>query len=756
MATTTAARSGEVAGEPARSTDVTPKGSRWRRLPRTVREQVADTATTAVVSGLATATIFRLDRLDFRIPFVNWSDGLSQLALTKGLIETGWSTSNAAVGAPFGLQTYDYPQGNDSIHYLVMKAMSWFTSDPALITNLYYLASFVLVACTANLVMRRLGVHRLAAILFATIYTFIPYHFARGTENLFLAAYWSVPLGALIILRTLGPEPPFTKRESDGTLRLDVRSWRSLGYAVACIVLALANGYYGYFTVVLTLACVVIALVRRFERQRLLAALGVAGIVFASFAIVNLPAFLFRLEEGTNYGLTARTHEDVDRYALRPIELFTPVLEHRLTPLATLHDRVFDSPTNLTGLAQAVALGVVGSVGALLLLVVGLTAIAGRRERPLLEPVRPFAVAFIVALAFAMAGGLGWGPALLGLTELRVWSRLIVFLAFFALAGLGLALTPWLARVWRASLARRAIVVGVAALVLVGAVLDQTGTSNAVVHHNEIARPLWERDASFVADIESRVPAGSMIFQWPVMPYPEEGYPIEDYEPLRGYIHSRDLRWSYGGMRGRESDWQNGLIDLTGADLLDRIVVSGFDSLYFDRNADADDVVEPGLVLALGPPDAARSDERIAFWDLREWRRDLERRTTPAQRRQLRRQTLHYPSSWRTEGFSNGVVDKGRRGYELSPSATFTYVNRDSRAQEYRLRFSVRIPTPASRTLTIEVAGRTYHRKLGLEYRRITIPITLEPGETDVHFSYDDLHAGSGAGLITVPKLLEQ
>ena len=33
-------------------------------------------------------------------------------------------------------------------------------------------------------------------------------------------------------------------------------------------------------------------------------------------------------------------------------------------------------------------------------------------------------------------------------------------------------------------------------------------------------------------------------------------YGMVDYDPLRGYVHSDDLYWGYGGAKGRAADWQ--------------------------------------------------------------------------------------------------------------------------------------------------------------------------------------------------------
>ena len=50
-----------------------------------------------------------------------------------------------------------------------------------------------------------------------------------------------------------------------------------------------------------------------------------------------------------------------------------------------------------------------------------------------------------------------------------------------------------------------------------------------------------------------------MVYQVPYMAYPEEPAIVNmvDYDPFVGYLHSHDLRWSYGAMRNTKADSAN-------------------------------------------------------------------------------------------------------------------------------------------------------------------------------------------------------
>jgi phosphoglycerol transferase len=72
-----------------------------------------------------------------------------------------------------------------------------------------------------------------------------------------------------------------------------------------------------------------------------------------------------------------------------------------------------------------------------------------------------------------------------------------------------------------------------------------------------IARQV-EADREFTGKMEAALPAGAMVFQMPVMEFPESPLPgVPTYDHFRPYLYSKNLRFSYGSMKGREREkWQ--------------------------------------------------------------------------------------------------------------------------------------------------------------------------------------------------------
>ncbi len=86
-------------------------------------------------------------------------------------------------------------------------------------------------------------------------------------------------------------------------------------------------------------------------------------------------------------------------------------------------------------------------------------------------------------------------------------------------------------------------------------------------------------DKFFVNSIEAIMPNNAMIFQLPYVPFPQSP-PINnmiEFSHLRGYLHSNNLRWSYGAMKGRSGDdWQRAVAGMSMENMLKTLSQTGF------------------------------------------------------------------------------------------------------------------------------------------------------------------------------------
>jgi phosphoglycerol transferase len=103
------------------------------------------------------------------------------------------------------------------------------------------------------------------------------------------------------------------------------------------------------------------------------------------------------------------------------------------------------------------------------------------------------------------------------------------------------------------------------------------------------------------------------------VPFPETP-PVNrmvDYDELRGYLHSDDLRWSYGAVRGR-NDPNAALAAEPVPALVRDAAAAGFAGIYVDRFGYVDQAakLEGELATALGTKPLVSDNGRLAFYEL--------------------------------------------------------------------------------------------------------------------------------------------
>ena len=218
--------------------------------------------------------------------------------------------------------------------------------------------------------------------------------------------------------------------------------------------------------------------------------------------------------------------------------------------------------------------------------------------------------------------GLSKVLAVAGMVQIRVWNRISVIIAFCSFLLVALALERMRTRLpgWLGEGRAVAIALIIAALAVVDLGIGWPGAR--VAPNYAVADAAYASDRAWVEGIEAVMPTNSAIFQFPVRPFPEvpPTYDLQDYDLLRPYLHSKGLRWSYGGVKGRpESDWQQRVTDTDLPRTLAGLAGMGFTGVTVDRAGYADRGValERELTAVTGSAPITSSDGRMWFYDLR-------------------------------------------------------------------------------------------------------------------------------------------
>jgi phosphoglycerol transferase len=118
------------------------------------------------------------------------------------------------------------------------------------------------------------------------------------------------------------------------------------------------------------------------------------------------------------------------------------------------------------------------------------------------------------------------------------------------------------------------------ALIAFFALFDQVGRVPASSIQSESMTNKFRSDRDFVEKIEQAMPQGAMIFELPIVCFPE----CAGYDMMIGYLHSQKLRWSFPAMNGREVfDWQKKVSALEFENFIAEIKKIGFEGVYLDR-----------------------------------------------------------------------------------------------------------------------------------------------------------------------------
>ncbi len=116
--------------------------------------------------------------------------------------------------------------------------------------------------------------------------------------------------------------------------------------------------------------------------------------------------------------------------------------------------------------------------------------------------------------------------------------------------------------------------------------------------------------------MESIYPNGAMVFQLPVMDFPEAPLRTENpYDHLRPYLYTHHLRFSFGSVKGRAREqWQRDLEKMSLPDAIAEVKRRGFSALYVSRVGYPDGARElEQNLLTLGYNEEIRSAEEDLF-----------------------------------------------------------------------------------------------------------------------------------------------
>jgi len=292
---------------------------------------------------------------------------------------------------------------------------------------------------------------------------------------------------------------------------------------------------------------------------------------------MNLNTIFYQLANGGNSGAIVRSYKWLEIYGLKLVDMVVPPPDHPFPPFAAWGAGYLKETVLAPGeMPLSGYLGLVGLAAMAWLVAVSLRRLADRAVLPL----EAWLILWI--LLYAQVGGINGVFGTLGFQMFRTTTRYSIFILCLAL----------MFAVRRLSLIehRNKFLVYAAALLCVGIALwDQTPP---MVSDRDLADTagVVASDRKFTEEMEERLPPRAMVFQIPIMEFPESPVAgVGSYDHFRPYLYSHQLRFSFGSDKGRPREqWQQNLAQMPFNAAVGMLESYGFAAIYLNRNGFAD------------------------------------------------------------------------------------------------------------------------------------------------------------------------
>lgn len=523
-----------------------------------------------LMTTLLLAWVYQWGSIRHDVPLVyEGSDAISSLVNAKLFDEQFWSIDRPRLGAPYGTNAFDFSTcvfHNFDLFTLKICVMA---GDAAVGYNLNIYLTYYLLAIIAWLVLRELKIGRIWSVAGAIAFAFTPYVTARIGGHTNLAQAYFVPLSVLLCIWLYEREEVFALRRDFFKIP---RNW----WAILFIILIANNGiiYYPFFTCYLLLVVAIIKWIQTGRFKAVFRYIGAIGGIGLVLVINMIPKLLYNMANGSNGSAVVRGgFTGAELYGLKLSQLFIPIEDK----LNIIQDRIdsYNETTPFVTENFTSYMGLIAIIGFFVILAYFFV----KNKDELTQRMRFLGQLNLMMVFLAAGNGIGTIFAFLVTGSIRGYCRISIFIVFVSIIGFGL----FMDKLSKQFNVRAVMAAGL--IVVAFGIWEQTLT----YEKGEIAiTQNYDSDKAFVEEIEAREPKGSMIYQMPYHPYPEAGgvNGMMDYDLFAGFLHSQELRWSYGGMKGREADKYNSEVaELPLAQRIDRIYNDGFAGIYVDRRA---------------------------------------------------------------------------------------------------------------------------------------------------------------------------
>jgi phosphoglycerol transferase len=516
----------------------------------------------AVILIVVFTTIYFYDfykREVFKEPANYYWDGIYGLAVVKIASEDGIPFFKAKeitnLGAPYLADWNAWPIGREGIWRLGGLIAKFYGLGET--ANIMLIIAHASAALAMFLSLKILGCDRIWCSALSICFGLAPYLFYRSWYHIPLTFAYPIPIYCAIIYYIL---------KNGGKL---FSKYQVAGLIFVSVLLGGFIYYQFIYFCMLVFAAISILVCFRAKKNFFLILLS-SALLPVVYIVQSWPVFYDTILNGKNFDAVRRYYAEIQICSLRPLEMFLPSLGSGIPFLSNFSEfyrnqDIFQQKGIDVGFLSSY-LGLPGIICLVFLLAHTCFFLFSRQQ----EKISGWFWLVMATLSFSVLGGINGMLGLLKIYYFRDSSRfsiLILAAVFFFVAIL----------FSKKQVNKYRIISATVACCLVFLAVLEVALRKPKSYINTLDKISLSNDLEFFSRIESALPPGAMVYNYPTDRFPEG---VLRYSHLRGFIASKNIKFSHGSVAGRAREgWQDLFTGMPSDKIVAQLAKVGFSGI---------------------------------------------------------------------------------------------------------------------------------------------------------------------------------
>ena len=515
---------------------------------------------------------FGFNEIDLKIPINYYGDGISGVAGIKKMLTDG----NALLGWPYNQNLYKYSVRVGLLRELFIRLCGIFSEDYFLIYNVSVFVIPIINVFVAFLVLKYMRIRSWIAYLVALTYGFCPYVQYRMGGHLSLAAIECIPLVFLICL-WLCEDADYLNFNN----KKIIKNKKNLITLFFTWMIA-NNGmvYYPFFSCFIFVVVGIYITYRDKSIKSIFRPLLPILEIISWLVLGYIPVVIGQIKGFGNLAANGTS-----RNALRAVEYGLDLKSLFLSPNGFGISELLNKYSYLltdSNEKQYAYMGIIGIIGFSILFIKLLFKKNIIEQDVTKDRINMLAIVNICMIVLGVSGGIGVVVAVF-FPYISCYNRISPFILYASLLTVAMLLEDYFRKKSGKKIIKIAIIFS-----FVLCFYEQCKSYIYIsgdINKENVA--LVTEDSDFFSKLDNAVEKDGMVYMLPYMRSFENGNcnNISDYDHLKGYLFTEDIKWSYGAVYGSPNDeWYFKTSNCVPDKLVRELVDLDFSGIYINLN----------------------------------------------------------------------------------------------------------------------------------------------------------------------------